>query len=441
MASIYTYDQFEQAARKAGLLDKFSQADLNLARQNADAGMSILKYKQDWNNATTDEARALANLGAEQIRSSYGNYTGGSDGGSFHLNPMSPGSFQAQETPTYENRYDERTQQLIDSILNREQFSYDPATDPSAQAYQKQYAREGQRATQDTLAAASVGTGGAPSSYAVTAASQAGDYYAGQMADKIPELYQQAYDRYLQEYNAKLQDLGMLQQAEQLDYDKFREQLGQYNTDRQFQYGQLTDELTSQRNEWYDRLDKAELAGEYGDYSFLNDLGINTDWQKQYQMALLKAEYGDYSGLRELGIDTSNNSTERDWQYQLALLKAEYGDYSGLRELGIDPSGAGTSGGSSYSGGYSSGSGSSGGQQDVEQDTSAAVEGMDDSMIDEIWWAYPGGVISARGLQQLQSKYPGLTRQMLQAAGFSVESGGGSQGSGGGSNNRTNMGV
>lgn len=190
MASIYTYDQFEQAARKAGLLDKFSHADLNLARQNADAGMSILKYKQDWSNATTDEAKALANLGAERIRSSYGNYTGGSDGGTFRLNPMSPGSFQAQEAPTYENRYDERTQQLIDSIVNREQFSYDPAADPNAQAYQKQYAREGQRATQDTLAAASVGTGGTPSSYAVTAASQAGDYYAGQMADKIPELYQ-----------------------------------------------------------------------------------------------------------------------------------------------------------------------------------------------------------------------------------------------------------
>ena len=75
--SRYTYDQFRQAAQSSGLLGEFSDADLSLAQQNPDAGMSLLGYKRDWHNAATDAERNLANLGAEGIRTSYGNYTGG----------------------------------------------------------------------------------------------------------------------------------------------------------------------------------------------------------------------------------------------------------------------------------------------------------------------------------------------------------------------------
>lgn len=393
MASIYTYDQFEQAAKKAGLYDQFSEADLNLARQNADAGMSILKYKQDWHNAGTDEARALANLGAENVRSSYGNYTGGGDGGSFHLNPMSPSSFQPEEKPTYENRYENQTQELINTILNRGEFTWDPATDPSAQAYQKQYAREGQRATQDTLAAASLATGGAPSSYAVSAATQAGGYYAAQMADKIPELYQQAYNRYLDEYNMQLQNLGILQSAEQMDYGKFQDRLNQYNTDRNFGYGQLLDEIGSQTQDQQEEMDKAVLAGEYGDMSFLQGMGIDTsndpaDWERRYNMALLKAEYGDYSGLKELGVQIPENGGSGS--YYAGGGDGAQGETTGT-ELGLpDPDGM------------------------------DEKSGLTNSVIDELWYSFPGGVVTADGLAMLQSRYPGLTAQQLQAAGFSV---------------------
>lgn len=75
--SRYTYDQFRQAAQQSGLLGEFSDADLSLAQRNPDAGMSLLSYKRDWHNATTDAERQLANLGAESVRGSYGSYAGG----------------------------------------------------------------------------------------------------------------------------------------------------------------------------------------------------------------------------------------------------------------------------------------------------------------------------------------------------------------------------
>ena len=274
MAKTYTWEDFEKAYSASPFRDQFSQADLNLARQNPDAGMSLLSFKTDYANATTDEMRALANQGAESIRSSYGGYTGGGDGGSFKLNPMSPNQFSYGDAPTfddkwegrisdaleasmnrdpysygggaapeYSSRYDPQIQQTIAGILGRGEFSYDPKTDPVYAAYQKQYAREGARATANAMGEAAAMTGGMPSSYAMTAASQAGDYYGAQMADKIPELYQDAYNRYLQEYQMKLSDLNALRGLESDDYNKYRDQLSQYNKDRDFDYAAWLDSI------------------------------------------------------------------------------------------------------------------------------------------------------------------------------------------------------
>ncbi len=117
MASRYTYDDFQKAVQSSGLGGQFSDADMKLAQKNPDAGMSILKYKQDYHNATTDEARALANLGAEGIRSSYGGYTGGQRGANFYLDPLSPKDFQSEKAPTYQNNYEGTIGGLLDKQL------------------------------------------------------------------------------------------------------------------------------------------------------------------------------------------------------------------------------------------------------------------------------------------------------------------------------------
>lgn len=477
----FTYDQFQKAAQDSGLMGEFSPADLSLAQRNPDAGMSLLKYKQDYHAATTDEARALANLGAEGIRSSYGNYTGGDNGGSFYLDPLSPSSFDGGKAPTYQNqyagdiadlweqqknygsydygeaapvynnRYDDTIQDLIQGILNREDFSYDPATDPLYQNYRKQYTREGQRATADTLGAAAAASGGIPSSYATTAAAKAGNYYAAQMTDKIPELYQLAYNQYLNDYNMQLSDLGVVQGAEQSDYDKYLNELNQFNTDRAFDYNAWLDEYNMTK----DQLQTAQGLEQLDYTKYLNELQqFNTDREFNYGQlldeidsqtrerqedidnALRAAEFGDYSFLQDMGIDTSNNPADFERQYTLALLAAEYGDFSGLEALGITPSaqnlasfnrtasgstsrsssGGGSSGGSSGSGSSSTG-GSTG--------TSAASAAMQRANANQ------GRVTSEADWNALVAAYGEDT---LRAAGYTYAgSGGGSSGGDSGS--------
>lgn len=264
----YTYDDFVKAANQSGLMGQFSQDDLNLAQKHPEFGLSVLSLKKDYNNATTAEQRLLANQAANELRKSYGNYSGGVDGGSFRLESKlnrrsddlldqlgSFGSFSYGEAPTYENTFAQQQKDLLDRILNREDFSWSKETDPQWSSYKKSYLREGDRATANALAQASAASGGRPSSHAVNAATQAGDYYATKLNDVIPTLYQQAYERYLDEYNMKLKDLNTVNQQEQLDYAKYLDRLGQFNTDRGFAYQNYADD--------YDRL-RSQLADVQG---------------------------------------------------------------------------------------------------------------------------------------------------------------------------------
>lgn len=435
----FTYDQFQKAAQDSGLMGEFSAADLSLAQRNPDAGMSLLKYKQDYHAATTDEARALANLGAEGIRSSYGNYTGGDNGGSFYLDPLSPSSFDGGKAPTYNNqyagdiadlweqqknygsydygedapvynnRYDDTIQDLIQGILNREDFSYDPATDPLYQNYRKQYTREGQRATADTLGQAAAASGGIPSSYATTAAAQAGNYYAAQMTDKIPELYQLAYNQYLNDYNMQLSDLGVVQGAEQSDYDKYLNELQQYNTDRAFDYNAWLDEYNMTK----DQLQTAQGLEQLDYTKYLNELQqFNTDREFNYGQLL---------------DEIDSQTLERQEAVDNALLAAEYGDFSGLEALGITPSAQNlanfsrtASGSTSRSSSGGGSGGSSGGSRSGETDETPVNE------LNSVLQTYPDGVITdAEDWDYLVQRYG---EDNLRAAGITNGSGGGSSG-------------
>ena len=302
----YSYDDFLSAATSSGLLGEFSQADLETAQRYPEFGLSILSLKKDYHDAATDEQRLLANEAANQLRSSYGNYRGGDDGSRYYSQGKIPGQIDAildqinnfgsfsfdQEAPVYDNQYAEQQQAILDAILNRPDFTWSKETDPLWGSYKKSYLREGDRATANALAQASAASGGRPSTAAVTAATQAGDYYATQLNDIIPTLYQQAYDRYLNEYSMMLQDLGAVNTQEQLDYAKYLDQLTQYNTDRNFAYDTYLGDFNILQGQL------ASLQGQddvdYGRYLDTINLGIQrdeTEYQRQQQdQALVQAQ-------------------------------------------------------------------------------------------------------------------------------------------------------
>ncbi len=98
--------------------------------------------------------------------------------------------------PEYQDQYKELVEGRLDALLNREDFSYDFTQDPTYQNYRDQYIREGKLAMQDTVADVAALSGGYGNSYAASAGSQAYQEYLSGLNDVIPELQQQAFQRY-----------------------------------------------------------------------------------------------------------------------------------------------------------------------------------------------------------------------------------------------------
>jgi hypothetical protein len=228
------------------------------------------------------------------------NNTGSKAGGSYSY---------AQSAPSYINQYQNTIDRMRNGILNREAFTYDPNTDPMYQQYKDSYTRQGQQAMQDTLAQVSARTGGLASSYAGTAAQQTYNGYMSALADKVPQLRQMAYEMYMDKGDTMRQNLSMLQGLENAEYGRYLDRLGQWNADRQFEYGkeqdaqdqqnyladvayrqqrdQQADQQKAQEKEEANQMALAELMADAGDFSSLKDVLGLTD----AQVARLEANY------------------------------------------------------------------------------------------------------------------------------------------------------
>ena len=221
-----------------------------------------------------------------------------------------PGDFTYKDAPTYNNQYQDQINQMVYDILNRPAFSYNKDEDPLYQQYAEVYTRNGQQAMNDTLAQMAARTGGLASSYAGTASQQTYNKYMDALNDKVPELYQLAYNMYNNEGNNMRTNLSMVQGLENTDYGRYLDQLGQYNTDRSLAYNQYMNnwnQYNTDRNLSYNQY-QDEWDRYYNDRNF--SYGQYQDQLGQYNTDR-NFSYGQYQDA--LG----QWNTDRNWDYNL----------------------------------------------------------------------------------------------------------------------------
>ena len=98
-----------------------------------------------------------------------------------------------------QDKYGSMIDKALSDVMNRKAWEYDIENDEAYKAYRDMYTREGNRAMEDAIASMSGQTGGYVNSAALTAGGQAQNYYMQQLADRIPELQANDYNRYLGE--------------------------------------------------------------------------------------------------------------------------------------------------------------------------------------------------------------------------------------------------
>lgn len=138
---------------------------------------------------------------------------------------------------------------LMDKIVNRQPFSYDFNADPIYQQHKDQFIKLGKEAAMNAVANASALTGGYGNSYAVTAGAQANQQALSGLNDIIPQLLNSAQKKYDSDTNALLTQYDIYNQAEQDNYNKFRDQMSDYNNERAYLTGMYNDALAQENYE------------------------------------------------------------------------------------------------------------------------------------------------------------------------------------------------
>lgn len=212
----------------------------------------------------------------------------------------------AQKPGDYQSKYQDQIADLLDRILNREDFTYDLNGDALYQQYKNQYVNLGQQAMMDTMGQAAAMTGGYGNSYAQSAGQQSYQGYLQQLNDRVPELYQLALDKYRMEGDEMYDQYALMSDAEKTDYDRYRDTLGdwyterdylqnRYDTERDYDYGRYTDDrdfsYATHRDQisdtkWQEEFDQATRQYEESlAYQQYRDQVADEQWQMEFDEA------------------------------------------------------------------------------------------------------------------------------------------------------------
>lgn len=257
----------------------------------------------------------------------------------------------------YQSPYTAKIDELMSSLTNTEKFTYDPESDPLYQNYKTQYTGLGQKAMQNTIGQVAARTGGLASSYAASAGAQANNAYMQELTDKIPELQQLAYSMYNQDLSQKQNSLGLLQNADALDYSKYRDTVSDNQYAQSLAYQQQRDATSDSQWQqsflYQQQQDSLDRAAQQDATTFSNAMA---KWQVTGTLDAESAKVlgipegtktSDYAfsqaqlALDKAQLSLSQSSAARaasNEQYSRALEKAQTlaakGDYSGYKALG-----------------------------------------------------------------------------------------------------------
>lgn len=157
---------------------------------------------------------------------------------------------KANKPGAYQSRWDDELTSLYDQIRNRKKFSYDMGTDPLYLQYREQYQRLGRLAMQDTMGQAAALTGGYGSTYGEQVGQQAYNAYLQNLNDIVPQLQQQAYQRYQDEGTDLYSQYSLVKGREDTDYGRYRDTVSDYYSDLSDARSAYNSERSLDQSQW-----------------------------------------------------------------------------------------------------------------------------------------------------------------------------------------------
>ena len=265
----------------------------------------------------------------------------------------------------YQSKYQAVADEVLNSYMNRDKFSYDLNGDALYQQYKDKYITQGKMAMQDTIAQASAMTGGYGNSYAANVGNQAYQASLQNLNDVVPELYQMAYNQYQQEGQDMLNKYSIYMDRENQEYGRYRDTVADwtaerdyltnlYNSERSYDYSVYSDNrnfdygvYSDNRNFAYNQYsDDRNLAYTQYDsdrnlaYTDYRNAIADEQWQQTFDQALAEFEYQktrDAVADEQWQKNYNLNSDVSSYQNQISALNSQISGMIDPEKLEVDP--------------------------------------------------------------------------------------------------------
>lgn len=221
---------------------------------------------------------------------------------------------KASKPDAYQSRWDDELTSLYDQIRNRKKFSYDMGTDPLYLQYREQYQRLGRLAMQDTMGQAAALTGGYGSTYGEQVGQQAYNAYLQNLNDIVPQLQQQAYQRYQDEGTDLYSQYSLVKGRDDTDYGRYRYTVSDYYSDLSDARSAYNSERSLDQSQWETMLNYWAQKANNENAAYLQALAA--------EQAAAKKSGGGGGGSSSVGLNLINGYGNRE--ENVAMLDASY---------------------------------------------------------------------------------------------------------------------
>lgn len=212
------------------------------------------------------------------------------------------------------NGYTSKYKGNIDALANQYQknkFEWTPENSEEYQQTKEKYGREARVAQENVQGNYNSNTGGYSNTYSQSAGQKAFGEYMDELASKIPSLKSSAYKNYQQQQEDILNKIGILQNLDDSQYQKYRDSVSddydfmnyyenKYSTNKGFDMSNFQNEFSL----WQSRLTAAQ--------SNLSD--IRNLAEQQYEHNTLSAD-------AKSNIDSQTNQNNEYYKYLYSQLK------------------------------------------------------------------------------------------------------------------------
>ena len=216
-----------------------------------------------------------------------------------------------QKPQGFTSKYGPQLDNILQQITNPEKFQYSFNGDEMFKNYADVYTQKAKQAAADTMGQAASLTGGYGNSYAQAAANQQYQQALLPLYDRGMELYDRAYQRHRDNQQGLMDQFGVLQDADQMAYGRYRDEVGDWQGERDYFTGRADTEAER---------DFSRYANERDYYTGLAQVE-NADYRSEQERQEAIRQYDQNFAEQQRQFDLQLAENKRQWDKQFEYNK------------------------------------------------------------------------------------------------------------------------